>query len=182
MTYPFKHIIVNRMELICIFLLIMGLATIIFGSHSQSPEIISIIMAIIVLIPCLIIAVGFILFYHNYRMDKRNLKSADVDSNKKIHSRIDGMKSRLTKTQINLFRGASGGMSRSYSRHTMENSDDDIDDEMEKNIETHNIPSPGYMDQDDDDDEIEMTKPRDQGIEIRVDEELDLMKHRSTEL
>ena len=78
-------------------------------------------------------------------MDEQNLKSVDVDSNKKKHWRIDAMKSRLTKTQKNLFDGTSVGMSNSYCPGPMEDSDG-MDDEMEKNIETQNITSQGYMD------------------------------------
>ena len=144
--YPFKHIIVNRVESICVFLVIMGLATIIFGFDTQLPEIVSLIMAVIILIPCIIIAICVILFIDNYRMDKKNLKSGNIKSNTKINARINGMKSRLTKTQRDLFKSNAKGRSHThspYSHQTMDDGDTlDKDYEMERNIQTGNTISP----------------------------------------
>lgn len=110
-------------------------------------------MAVIVLIPCLIIAIGFIWFCHNYRRDTKNLKSGDLKSSTKINERIDEMKSRLTVTQNNLFKGNYAGRSSSSYHHANGNSDEmDVDDEMEKNIKTQNALSSSR-------EEIELMQP-----------------------
>ena len=152
--YPFKHVMVNHMETICIFLLILGLVVIIFGFHAEYSGTIAVIMAIIVLIPCLIIMTGFILFCYNYRRDKNSLKSSDIDSHNDINARIDGMKSRLTKTQKDLFRSSSGGRSNSSYHPTNEDSDELDKDEIERNIKTQNVLSQEDLD----DNGVELTK------------------------
>ena len=162
--YPFKHVLVNHMETICLFLLILGLVVIIFGFHSESPQTISAIMAIIVLIPCLIILAGVVAIVYNYRRDKTNLESGDVDSKRAIKPRIDAMKSRLTNTQKDLFPSNSSGRSSSSYQQTHENSigldNDDEDNNIETQIETGMTVTDG-------EDDIELTS---------------IQKHSSTEL
>ena len=99
--HPFKYSQANHMESVCMFMLILGLITIMLGLHDKYPEIISFIMSLIVLIPCIMLIIYILLVYHNYRMDKKNMNNYDCNGNP--NDRIKGMKSRLTVSQMKLF-------------------------------------------------------------------------------
>ena len=89
------------------FMLILGLVTVVFGFNNQHSEIISVIMAVIILTACimfLIILYCFLVIHYHF-IDKRNLKqiTCNYDFNALKNDKIDGIILRLIVSQRNLF-------------------------------------------------------------------------------
>ena len=132
--YPFKHRVVNHMESICLFMLKLGLITVIFGFHNQYPEIVSVVMAFIILTPCIMFIICCILVIHFYFIDKRKHNNHDSNITPNNDRRVGSMKLRLTRTQRKFFNpNENNGSNSSYAREFGDNTD------RESNYKEENI-------------------------------------------
>ena len=99
---PFKHSKVNHMETVCMFLLILCLATVVFDFQDQYPQLTSAIMAFIVLIPLILFIVFCSLEIRSYFIFQRKGNKGNSTTKYNDSEDADTFKETQLKTHIEL--------------------------------------------------------------------------------